>query len=98
MERFDWIKRYPDPRRFENPTWREVVGLVTGAATPTEVDCMDDMDIGVAMATKARNRFLVFLISLRCLSYWCSRRSCFLLDGGRVARPSYEQEGYSTRS
>jgi hypothetical protein len=43
--------------KFENPTWREVVGLVTGTATSTEVDSIGQLNIGMALLTEARNRF-----------------------------------------
>ena len=43
--------------KFENPTWREVVGLITGAATLTEVDSIRQLNIAMALLTEASNRF-----------------------------------------
>jgi len=47
----DWLLGSAE---FENPTWRRVVGFVTGAATLTRID---SIFVGMALATEPRNRF-----------------------------------------
>ena len=49
--------RFLGSAEFENPTWRGVIRLVTGAATLTGIDPIGQLDIGMALATEARNRF-----------------------------------------
>jgi hypothetical protein len=41
---------------FENPTWREVIRLVTGVATLTEVNSIGPLNIGLALLAEASNR------------------------------------------
>ena len=49
--------RFLGSAEFENPTWRGVIRLVTGAATPTEVDSVGQLNIGMTLLTEANDCF-----------------------------------------
>ena len=57
LGRFIEDDRFLGSAEFENPTWRRVVGLFTGAATLTGIDSIGQVNIGMALATEPRNRF-----------------------------------------
>jgi hypothetical protein len=44
-----------DLAQFENPTWWEIIRLVTGLATLTGIHSIGLLYIGMALATEARN-------------------------------------------
>jgi hypothetical protein len=45
--------------RLENPTWRGVIRVVTGAATLTGIDSIGQLNIGMTLLTEAGNYFWV---------------------------------------
>jgi hypothetical protein len=52
-------ERFRGLAQLKNPTWWKVVGLGTGADTPTEVDSMGQLNIGMALLTEAGIYFWV---------------------------------------